>query len=251
MKISVVVLTKNEEENIVDCLESVKWCDEKIIIDDYSTDRTVEIAERFGVKIYKRHLENDFSKQRNFGISNAIGDWILFLDADERVSKDLKEEINQNLKNTPKINGYFIKRADVLWNKELLYGELGNINLLRLAKKGAGEWRGKVHEQWKISGSIGQLNNKLYHFPHQTLKEFLSEINFYSNIRAKELLGEKVKASPFSIIVYPLGKFLLNYFIKRGFMDGIPGLILALTMSFYSFLARGKLWQLWQKKLEF
>ncbi|MDO8658903.1 MAG: hypothetical protein Q7K55_09255, partial [Candidatus Levybacteria bacterium] len=135
------------------------------------------------------------------------------------------------------------KRVDFMWGKYLKYGETGNMRLLRLGKKNSGSWRGMTHERWLIKGLLGRLTNPLQHFPHKNLTEFLKEINFYTNIRSKELKLKDKKTNFLEIILYPIGKFLLNYFIKRGFMDGIAGLIFAITMSFHSFLVRGKLWQ--------
>lgn len=249
MKLSAVVLTKNEEENIKECLQSLSFCDEIIVIDDFSTDKTVEIAKEMGVFVFTQLLNNDFSAQRNFGLKKAKGEWILFVDADERVSLALRDEIIQ-LTNNPitQYSGFNIKRTDFMWRKELKHGELANVKLLRLAKKDVGRWKGKVHEVWKIKGKIGELKNPLLHYPHPTLTEFLQNINFYTNLRAKELYMQDIQVYWASIILYPLGKFFLNYFIKLGFLDGIPGLIQAILMSFHSFLVRGKLWILWQKK---
>jgi len=252
--ISAIVLTKNEENNIVDCLGSLLWCDEIVVIDDNSEDRTVEIVKNLKnekIKIFDHPIENDFSAQRNYGLENARGEWVLFVDADERVTDGLKNEIDYLIRYSDrvnKLNGYFIKRRDIIWGKELNYGETGDIKLLRLARKVKGQWMGKVHEVWKVKGRIGELRNPLYHYPHQSITEFLQEINFYTDLRAKELLEENVKVYWWSILIYPLGKFILNYGIKRGFLDGLHGLIFAILMSFHSFLVRSKLWQLWQKK---
>jgi len=250
--LSVVILTKNEEKNIVDCLESILWADEIIIVDDQSEDRTIEIIENFENKkihVFKRTLDGNFSSQRNFGLSKTTKKWVLFIDADERVTKDLKEEINSIIVNSSdKNNGYFIKRRDYIWGKMLKHGETGSISLLRFAKRGSGIWMGKVHEVWNVEGNIDSLNSILLHFPHQTINEFLREINTYSTISAGEMIDKKIKVSMFDIFLYPKGKFLLNYFFKLGFLDGIEGLIFAIMMSFHSFLVRGKLWMLWQKK---
>lgn len=250
--ISAIVLTKNEEVNIVDCVDSLLWCDEILIIDDNSEDKTVQIIEKLKnkkIRVLDHPLNNDFSKQRNFALQQAAHEWVLFIDADERVYLALEYEIlsliNSSLRD---FSGYYIKRRDVMWRKELRYGETGNIKLLRLVKKEKGEWRGKVHEALKIKGRVGELNNPLMHYPHQDITQFLKEINFYTDLRAKELYEKKVKVYWWSIIAYPLGKFILNYGIKRGFLDGLHGLIFAMIMSFHSFLVRGKLWQLWQKK---
>ncbi len=255
LSITAVILTKNEENNISECIKSLNFCDEILIIDDYSTDRTVEIVNDLNnkkVKVIKHVLNGDFSKQRNFGLEKAQNEWVIFIDADENVSEALAFEISNAIHQLSDIriekkNGFYIKRKDFLWGKELNYGESG-IKLLRLGKKQDGNWVGKVHEEWKIKGKIGILKNSLIHLPHQSVADFLKEINYYSSIRAKELLDKKTRVFFWSIILYPLGKFLINYFIRRGFMDGIRGLIIAVTMSFHSFLVRGKLWLMWDKK---
>lgn len=251
MKISAIILTKNEEKNIAGCIESLTWCNEVLVIDDNSTDKTVEIAKKTGARVFNHALGNNFAKQRNFGLNKANNEWVLFVDTDERVSLSLKKEITQCIYNsTNQYIGFYIKREDYLWGKRLKYGEAGNIWLLRLAKKNAGKWRGKVHETWQVKGSVGKLDNPFSHYPHPSIAEFLKEINFYTSLRAEELYGLNIKANFFSIIFYPKAKFLSNYIFKLGFLDGIPGLLIAILMSFHSFLVRGKLWYLWQKQTQ-
>lgn len=247
--ITVIILTKNEEKNIIDCLESVNWVDEIIVLDDFSEDRTLDVIKSLNyekkIKVFKRKLENNFSEQRNYALSRAKTDWILFLDADERVTKDLREEINNILvedKNNKMYSGFFIPRKDVLWGKMLNHGETGNTKLLRLGRRSAGSFVGEVHEEWLIDGTISSLKNYMLHYPHPTVSEFLKEINFYTTIRAKELFKKGVKVSVLDIILYPKMKFILNYFLKLGFLDGTPGLVSAILMSFHSFLVRSKLW---------
>lgn len=248
LKISAVVLAKNEEERILDCLKSLYFCEEILVIDDYSTDKTVELVSSLKnkkIRMIHRLLGNDFSRQRNFGLREAKGEWVLFVDADEKVSEALAFEIPSTLPD--KYLGFYIRRRDVMWGKELKYGETGNIKFLRLAKKDAGEWEGAVHEEWKIKGKVGELESPLLHYPHQTIKEFLQEINFYTSLRAKELYRRGVRSNFLSILLYPKGKFILNFILRRGFLDGVEGLIVALMMSFHSFLVRGKLWILGRK----
>lgn len=246
-KITAVVIVKNEEKNIKDCLESLKWCNEIILIDDNSTDKTIETARKYNVKIYKKTLE-DFSTQRNFALSKATGEWVLFIDADERVSDALTFEISNVIYHSDGIEnsyiGFYLRRCDVLWGEKMRFGESGSKKLLRLAKKNSGKWEGIVHEEWKVQGRRGELKNPLIHYPHQTLYEFLKEINWYTSLRAKELLEKKENIYWWKILVYPLAKFLLNYVYKKGFLDGERGLILAILMSMHSFLVRGKLWVL-------
>lgn len=247
--ISAIVLAKDEEKNIGECLERLSWCDELIVIDDNSTDKTVEIARKKGAKVITHSLDDDFSTARNFGLDQAKGEWVLFIDADERVSSALWYEIMQYT-NSPsnEFVGFYLKRIDHMWGKKLNHGETGNIKLLRLAKKETGRWSGKVHESWDIKGKKSLLINSLLHYPHPTVKEFLKEINYYTDIKAKELYNKKTRVSWWSIILFPKAKFILNYFIKLGFRDKLPGLVFAILMSFHSFLVRGKLWLLWQKE---
>lgn len=253
--LSAVILTKNEEKNILDCLESIYWADEIIIIDDFSDDMTLDVIKSLDtvkkIKIFQRKLENNFSEQRNFAMGKTRHEWILFLDADERITEDLREEINSALiedKNTKKYNGYYVPRRDVMWGKELRHGESGSIKLLRLAKKGFSHWQGLVHEEWLVEGKTSELENHLLHFPHPSVNDFLKEINFYTTIRAEELFKKNIRSKSIDMIIYPKLKFIKNYFFKRGFLDGVEGLVFAILMSFHSFLVRGKLWILWQRK---
>jgi len=239
--ISAVILTKNEEKNIKDCLQSVKdLVSEIIIIDDYSIDKTVKIAKDFGAKVFRRHLDDDFSKQRNFSLEKAKNEWVLFLDADERISPELAEEIKEKIKST-NLNGFYLKRQEFFNGKPLKHGETAHY-LLRLGRKGKGEWQREVHEFWEIKEDIGRLKNPLLHYAHPTLTEFLEHINRFSTIHAKVLKKEGVKPSLLRTVANPLAKFIQNYLFRLGFLDGTPGIITALMMSFHSFLARAKLY---------
>lgn len=248
--ISAVILTKNEEKRIKQSLESLSWCGEIIVVDDYSNDKTKEICEKFGARVYQRALNGDFSGQRNFGLFKAKGDWILFVDADEVVSSQLRQEIESKTVNINGINGFFFKRIDYFFGRWLKHGETAFVRLLRLARRGSGQWRGKVHETWQIKGEVGCLDNPLIHKRNLTIDEFLIRINFYSSLRAKELYLQKVKTNWFYIVSYPLGKFIQNYFFRLGFLDGKEGLTMTVMMSFHSFLVRAKLFLLWKNKKE-
>ncbi|HUW21963.1 MAG TPA: glycosyltransferase family 2 protein [Candidatus Bathyarchaeia archaeon] len=241
-----IVLTKNEEKNIGECLKTLVFCNEVIVVDDYSQDKTIQIAQEMGVKVSQRGLNQDFAAQRNFALDKAKGDWILFIDADERVTPKLKEEIQSVIKN-PKFIGYYLKRQDVLFGKKLEFGETANVELLRLARRGSGKWERRVHEVWQVEGKVGELAAPLVHYPHQAISEFLNAINFYSTLHAWALFEERKKSGTFKIICYPLGKFIYNYLIRFGFLDRMPGLIVALMMSLHSFLSWAKLFLLWKK----
>lgn len=243
--ISAVILTKNDEKNIEKCISSVLWCDEVVVIDDYSEDKTIDLIKKFNVKIFQRKVNEDFASQRNFGIEKAIGEWVLFVDADETVSVELQKEIKSKIHDRESnCLGFYLKRCDFFQGRWLKHGETANVKLLRLAKKGRGIWQGSVHEKWLIEGRKSNLTSPLLHYPHKTMSNFLSKINLYSTLRAKELYNLGGKSGFWQIIFYPSIKFLQNYFLRLGFLDGLPGLIMAVMMSFHSFLVRGKLYLL-------
>lgn len=245
MKISAVILTKNEEANIFDCLKSVEFCDEVIVIDDYSTDKTRSIAKRYATRVIKRKLNDNWAKQRNFGLEKAKNDWVLFIDADERVSKNLKNEIKK-LKYY-KYSGYLLKRRDYLWGGFLSTTEAGKMKILRLANKQKGSFKRKVHEYWDIKGDVGCLSSFINHYPHQTVFDFVKSINKMSSIHAMENLNEGKRSTVFKIIFYPIFKFVKNYIFLKGFKDKDRGLMISFLMSLHSFLAWSKLW-FYQKK---
>jgi len=237
--ISAAVLTKDEEKNIEECLKTLKWCDEIIIIDDYSDDKTVEIAKKLGARVFKHHLNNNFAQQRNFGLQQAQGEWVFFVDADERITPELAKEIQQEVKKDERY-AFVFKRQDFFMGKPLKHGESAQVRLLRMAKKN-GEWQRAIHEVWKTKWRTKTLKNPILHYSHPTISQFLLQTNFHSTLHAKALRKEGVKFSLFRLIFNPLGKFLQNYIWRLGFLDGMPGLIMALMMSFHSFLARAKL----------
>ncbi|MBN1263771.1 MAG: glycosyltransferase family 2 protein [Candidatus Pacebacteria bacterium] len=241
-----IVLTKDEEKNIGDCLKSLEFCDELLVIDDFSKDKTPELALKLGAEVYQRKLGDDFAAQRNFGLQKAKAGWILFVDADERVSSELKDEIRKKI-NLPGVRGFYFKRQDVFFDRKLKFGETAKTKLLRLARRDAGQWKRRVHEVWQVNGKTAEMTAPLVHYPHQTITQFLEGINHYSSLHAQVLYEERKKTSLSQIIFYPLAKFFQNYFFRLGFLDGMPGLILALMMSFHSFLSRGKLFMLLKK----
>jgi len=241
-KISAIILFAGEK-SVVNAISSVEFCNEIIIIHDCSSgEKNLAIIPKNISKQKTIHKKlTSFSDQRNFGLEQAIGDWILYIDADEVISIELKEEI---LKKTEKenINGYYLRRIDEFVGKKISKGELLNIYLLRLARRKTGKWSGVVHEKWNIKGDVGKLGNPIIHFPHPSLSEFLSEINKYTELRSSELHKARVNSNVFSIVLYPTVKFLINYVLKMGFLEGNRGFVLSMTMSFHSFLVRSKLY---------
>lgn len=247
MKLSACVLVRNEEENLKRLLPTLDFCDEIVAIDDYSTDNTEKVLKVYKAKIYKRRLAGDFSSQRNFGISKTKGDWILFVDADELITKDLKKEILSAIKNKS-VKAFRFKRFDYFWGKLIKYGEISNFNSVRLAKRDAGKWKRKVHEYWDINGQVSSVGSPLLHYPHQSINEFILDVTKYSKIHALENRVEGKRSSLLSIIFKPIGKFIVSFFLQKGYKDGIRGFIISSVMSYHSFLAWSRLWIIQKKK---
>jgi glycosyltransferase involved in cell wall biosynthesis len=248
MDITAVIIAKNEERNIRDCIKALGFCEEIIVIDDYSQDKTPEIARKMGAKVFQRALNGDFAAQRNYALGKVKSKWAFFVDADERVKPALRNELAQFIDNPrQKYNGFMMTRKDVLWGKEMRHGEFGRIHLVRVGKVGAGEWMRKVHETWRIEGNLRLLKSPLLHYPHPTLRQFISDVNWQSSIHAGENLAEKKRSNILKIVFYPLGKFVVNWKLKLGLLDGTEGFVAAMIMSFHSFLSWAKQWVKQQK----
>ncbi len=216
------------------------FCDEVVAVNDQSTDNTLKILKKLKVKILNNKMVN-YAGQRNFAIEKIKSSWILFVDADEVVSKELGASIQEQVKKND-ANGYLVHRVDYIWNHKFKYGDVGNVWLLRLARRGAGVWRGAVHETWVVDGRIDKLEGELSHYPHQTVVEFLKHINNYSTLKANEFYKNGRKTDIFEIIFGPIWRFKYLYFLKLGLLDGTAGFVHAMLMSFYVFLVAGKLY---------
>jgi glycosyltransferase involved in cell wall biosynthesis len=254
--ISLMLLTKNESQNI---LKNYSWLDkcprinEIVAVDDYSDDDTLEVLRKHEsktrkVKIIKRKLNNNFAAQRNYLVTKTSNDWILWLDADEQPSVNFINYVNNIDIN--QYDNYAFTRSDCFLGYTLKHGETSSQTFLRLFNKNKGKFEGMVHEKWYSSSAFvkNEKNIMIYHCSHQTLSSFLNKINFYTDIRARELLDRGERSNIFQILFYPTAKFFQTYIIKLGLLDSTPGIIIALGMSFHSFLVRAKLWHLQQQK---
>jgi len=252
--ITLLLLTHNEEGRVDTNFKWLKNCpniNEIIVVDDNSTDKTINILKKLNsktctLKIYSRGLEDDFASQRNFGITKCTNDWILWLDPDE-IPDSLLIKFLKNFTPDSPIQNYGFIRQDIFLEKPLKHGEAANLKTLRLFNKNYGMFIGKVHEIWQSNGRVKTTDLIIYHHSHQNLSDFWQKINLYSTIRAQELFQSNQKVELFDIIFYPIGKFLNDYFFKLSLLDGTRGMIFSLTMSFYSFLVRAKLWHLQQQ----
>ncbi|MBU0744146.1 MAG: glycosyltransferase family 2 protein, partial [Gammaproteobacteria bacterium] len=240
--ISTTIITKNEADNIAPCIESVVWTDEIIILDCGSTDNTKQICEKYAPKL--KFYETDwpgYGEQKNRALKLATSDWILSIDADERVTSALKNEILQALEHdAEKYTAYQMPRQNYFLNKPLKHccGK-GEASSPRLAKKGYCEFSNDiVHEKTIITGNIGKLQSELSHFPWKNLEDLLNKTNIYSTLGALNLKQRKKKSSFAMALIRAKWAFIRTYFLRLGFLDGWPGFIIALNAfeeTFYKY----------------
>lgn len=246
-KLSVLIIAGNEEKNIRDCLESIKWVDEIIIVDSESKDRTVEISKEYTEKVFINKWEG-FATQRRFSLSKASNKWILSLDADERVSPELKDEILKTINGAEKFAGYYIPRRNYFLDKIVKSCFWYPDYQLRLFKKEKADVTDKkVHEGFFVSGETGKLSSDIIHFTHQSIHETFTKVNNYTSLNAEERAdGKRIKAH--HLILNPLAAFLNHFISRKGYKDGIYGLMVSLIHSVTNMLTYMKIWELQHKK---
>lgn len=245
-KLSVTMITLNEEVNIRRTLESVQWADEIVVLDSGSTDRTVEICREFTDKVYHQDWLG-FGRQKNAAIDKANGDWILSLDADEPVEPELAAEIREIIGSPGANEGYQVPRKTFFLGKWIRHGGWYPDYNLRLFRKGKGRFEErKVHEAIRVDGLVGHTRNAILHYAYPDLASYLSTINKYSSL-AVDVMTEKgispVQTTWLNLVFRPVFTFFLKYFFRLGFLDGKHGLVLNIFHSYYVFAKYAKAWE--------
>lgn len=249
-KISAVLITHNEEHNIAAALESLKWVDEIVIVDAHSQDKTTEIARQYTDKLYF-HPWNGYVEQKNFALNKASHEWVLSLDADERVSPELREEIETLRKEGFKCDGYYVPRKARYLGRWIKHcGWCPNYQMRLFQRRNARWVGGSVHERCQVKGSTCYLKNPLLHFTYKNIQDHIERMNLYSTLSAQDKIAEGKKVGLIEIIGAPIAAFIKTYIIRLGFLDGIPGLIISLIIAYYAFLKRAKVWERWAKDVE-
>jgi (heptosyl)LPS beta-1,4-glucosyltransferase len=246
MNISGIIIAKDAENLIADCLDSLSFCNEIIVIDDNSQDRTREIAEKMGAKVFLHPSVDDFSELRNFGLKKAVGDWIFYADADERVSPLLREEIIKSINKSNEYAGFRVQRKNFYFgNHEWPYIEY----LERLFKKDKLEkWYGKLHESPKVIGKIGELEGCLLHYTHKDLRSMLEKTIKWSKVEAElRFKSGHPKMTWWRFPRVMLTAFFDSYIRQGGYRVGVVGLIESMYQSFSIFVTYARLWELQQK----
>ena len=248
MKITAIIPTLNEEIHIEASIKSVDFADEIIVIDSFSTDQTVELAKHHHVKIVQRVFD-DFSSQKNFAIDLAKNDWIYILDADERVTPDLKNEIlNIDEKNT-KFVGFYVNRNFYLGDKHIKYTGCQRDKVIRLFRKSKCKYNGvKVHETIKANGPLGFFKHKLDHFSYRDFDHYMSKQKLYAKIQAQELYEKCQKVTLYHLFVKPAITFIIHYVIRLGFLDGYSGFLISKIRAYRVLDRYMNLWYLNNKR---
>src|SRR5580693_5552346 len=240
MKISAAIITYNEERNIPRSLESLRCCDEVVVVDSGSTDRTVELATKLGARVIDSNWRG-YAGQKNYASSQCENDWILSLDADEALSEALEGEIWTLKKQGPTYDAYTVPRLAQYLGRWILHGGWYPDRKVRLYDRRKAKWVGDfVHESVKVDGRVGHLEANLLHFTCDSLSEHLRTLDRYTTLAAQELAARKVKVPLWRVILDPAWTFTKTYFFQRGFLDGLEGLIIAYMAAFYTFLKYSK-----------
>src|SRR5262245_53791054 len=234
-RITATIICLNEEKHIGACLESVSWCDEIVVVDSGSTDRTVEIARKFTPKVI-HHDWPGFVDQINFAIAQATGDWLLCIDADERCSPELKEEIQRALPELESIGGCEVKRHAWYLGRWINHGGWYPDWKARFVKRSGAKCVGHgPHYRILPDGPVRKLDAELHHYPYGDFKDQVDTVNKYSDLFADEMLRNGGRFQSLRAVIHPLGKFVGCYFWKLGFLDGWPGFVIAVASAFHVF----------------
>ena len=245
MKISASIIVFNEEENIAELCETVSWCDEIVIIDSSSTDKTVEIAQKYTDKIFQREFKG-YKDKHEFADSKTTGDWIFWIDADERVTPELRESI-ENLKKSNEADlpdGFWIARKTWYLGRWIKHSGWYPDYQMRLYRKSASYWDGvSPHETARVKGNTEKLKGEFLHYTKKNLSEHHHVLDRYSGLAAEYMFNNGKKVGAFNLFFNPISAFLRHYIIKQGFRDGVPGLIIAMFTAYSVFLKYAKVWE--------
>lgn len=247
LKLSVLVITRNEAENIRQCLESVAWADEIVVVDAFSEDGTVEISRRFTEKIYLNSWPG-FSAQRNFGLERTSGTWILILDADERVTPELGDEILACIAAADQegVVAYRIPRKNYFFGRWMRWGGAFPDLQWRLFKRGSIRYDETTLDTPIVGGATAVMRNPIDHFTGRTIHQRLQKLEAETQVKAREIVARSGRISWADVTLRPLAAFLKVYLLKQGFREGLHGLVYAALGSFHTFTRYVKAWELFR-----
>lgn len=240
MKITATIITLNEERNIARAIESLRCCDEILIVDSGSVDRTIELAEKLGARVVDAHWRG-YAGQKNWAAGQATHDWVLSLDADEALSEALEAEIWSLKKSGPRHDGYTMPRLARYLGRWIMHSGWYPDRKVRLYDRRKAKWVGDfVHESVRVEGRVGHLDANLLHFTCESLSEHIKTMERYTTLAAQELAARRVTVPLSRMLLAPAWTFCKTYLVQRGFLDGAEGLTIAYMAAFYTFLKYSK-----------
>jgi glycosyltransferase involved in cell wall biosynthesis len=241
--LSAVLITRNEAAHIRDALASVAWADERLVVDSGSTDDTVALAERAGARVVARAWPG-YGAQKNHAAAIAAHDWILSLDADERISDALAREIREALAGEPAARGFRIPRVTWYLGRWIRSTDWYPDPQLRLYDRRAGRWsERRVHESVRLDGAPGRLRGEILHYAYRDVAHHVSTIDRYTTLAAEQMWEEGRRAGPLDLVAHPPAAFLRNYLLRGGARDGTAGFVVSALNAYYVFLKFAKLWE--------
>ncbi|MBN1823580.1 MAG: glycosyltransferase family 2 protein [Endomicrobiales bacterium] len=248
-KITAYVMTYNNADKIKDCLESINWADEIVVLDSFSTDGTVEIAKNYTQKIIQEKFVG-FGRLRNIALSHCSNDWVFSLDSDERATEEIKNEIFGLLEKGPECEAYLVPRKSHfldIWIRHC--GWYPDFRQPQFFNKKRMKYREQlVHETYELDGRLGRLKEHVLQFPFFSLEQFFAKMDRYSALRAEEMFMEGRKFRATNLMINPAAMFFRMYVAKLGFLDGVPGFILSSLYAYYTMLKYVKLWEKLKKQ---
>ncbi len=240
-RISVAIITKNEEERLPDCLKSVSFADDIVVVDSGSTDKTVKIAKEFGCRVYPEKWKG-YGPQKNSALDKCRNEWVLLLDADERLAPGAKEVIEKT--SVPQAAAFRFRRKNFLHGKWMKHSGYWPDWQIRLIHRTRGSFQGAIHERWVTDGPIIDLDACIEHYAFSNYSDMLKTLDEYSSVIARELYVSGKRANALSPVLHGGGMFFKIFFIEKGFLDGLDGLVTSLTKAGGSFFKYAKLLEL-------
>ena len=249
-KISVYMITRNNERTVEKALASVTWADEIVVVDSFSTDKTPEICRRVTDRMIQRPWPG-FREQYQHAADLTTHPWIIFIDADEEVSQELAEEIQRVVKEGGKgFDGFIIYRRTYYLGRWIRHGAWYPDYEIRLYHREKGRWEGGLHAKIVVDGNVGSLQHEVLHTTYRDISDQIQTIDLYSRIEAEDMFKAGERFSLFKLLFRPPFRWIKEYLFKQGFRDGVPGLVIIVATMFYVFIKHAKLWELTHVKKE-
>ncbi len=242
--LSILIITKNEEDNLKELLPTLDFANEIVIVDSHSSDKTIQIAKQFTDKVFTNSFESH-AKQKNWGLNKTTNKWVFIIDADERITSKLSNELVQTIQKESNIVAYWIKRTNLFMDKYIKYSGWQSDKVIRLINTEFCQYNNAlIHEEIDAKGKVGTLKNKLKHNTYKDFASYLDKINEYTSKKAIQRYEKGKRYSMSGFLIKPFFKFISRYFFKLGILDGKQGLIISILTAHNVFLTNVKLFRL-------